>query len=111
MIKKSIKKLLKYFINLLVKINFITILAELISEVLSSKTIKVNHNGTNLKFYTINYLTRWRVQTFNSKEPETLKWIDDFESEKCLFWDIGANIGLYTCYAAKRKNCKVYGNI
>ena len=47
-----------------------------------------------------------RVQTLFSKEPETIEWIDNFNSqEDIIFWDIGANIGLYSLYAAqKHKN-------
>lgn len=48
----------------------------------------------------------WRSRTYNSKEPETLDWIDGFE-KKDVFFDIGANIGLYSLYAAKKK-CTVY---
>ena len=42
-----------------------------------------------------------RVQTLYTKEPETLKWMDNFkvDSEKSIFWDIGSNIGLYSIYA------------
>ena len=29
-------------------------------------------------------------------------------TEKSIFWDIGANVGLYSIYAAKLKNCEVY---
>ncbi len=48
----------------------------------------------------------WRIETFFTKEPETLEWIDNFEKKKDLiFWDIGANIGLYSIYnALKNKN-------
>ena len=46
-----------------------------------------------------NDLAEWRADTFLSKEPETLAWIDDFE-EGDVFWDIGANVGLYSLYAA-----------
>lgn len=58
-------------------------------------------NGDTLTFHCPNDLTRWRVQTFFEKEPETLEWIDDFEKND-VFWDIGANMGLYTVYAASR---------
>ena len=41
------------------------------------------------------------METFFTKEPETLKWIDSFnDNKKIIFWDIGANIGLYSIYAA-----------
>jgi FkbM family methyltransferase len=48
-----------------------------------------------------------RVRTFTTKEPETLKWIDSFKHGSVL-WDIGANIGLYSLYAAKTRDCEVF---
>lgn len=54
-----------------------------------------------INFFTPNFITKWRVDTFYSKEPETLDWIDCFvKDKKIVFWDIGANIGLYSIYAA-----------
>ena len=35
------------------------------------------------------------------REPETIDWIDGFEVP-CTFWDVGANVGAYTLYAALR---------
>ena len=47
----------------------------------------------------------WRVDTYFSKEPETLEWIDSFqEKENLIFWDIGANIGLYSIYNTLKNN-------
>ena len=42
-----------------------------------------------------NHITQYRADTFSSKEPKTLKWIEQFEDNKC-FWDVGANVGLYS---------------
>jgi hypothetical protein len=67
----------------------------------------VVYNNIRLKFYIPNRLSYYRVNTFNTKEPETLNWIDKFE-KKTTFWDVGANIGLYSCYAAKKRECKVF---
>jgi FkbM family methyltransferase len=62
----------------------------------------------NISFFIPNELIRWRVDTILDKEPETIQWINSFNN-KCIFWDIGANIGLYSIYAAKcKKNIKVY---
>ena len=59
-------------------------------------------------FFTPNDLIRWRVNTILEKEPETIQWINSFQ-KKCIFWDIGANIGIYSIYAAiKKKNIKIY---
>jgi FkbM family methyltransferase len=73
----------------------------------SYKSIKILNK--NIFFFIPNSLTKWRVDTFFSKEPETLEWIDSFKSEnKIIFWDIGGNIGLYSIYASlKYKNIEV----
>ena len=47
-------------------------------------------------------LSRQRAYLFDTKEPETLKWINRFEKEDTLL-DIGANIGVYSIYAALKK--------
>ncbi len=59
-----------------------------------------------IKFFVPNNLIDWRVNTFFTKEPETLEWIDSFDqNDKIIFWDIGANIGLYSIYnSLKNKN-------
>ena len=48
---------------------------------------------TDIEFY--------RHETFWTKEPETLAWIQSF-SPGDLFVDVGANIGVYALYAASR---------
>ena len=63
----------------------------------SYKSIKIFDK--EIKFFVPNQLLEWRVDTYFSKEPETLEWIDSFENkENLIFWDIGANIGLYSIY-------------
>lgn len=42
-----------------------------------------------------------RAKTFFFKEPDTIKWIENFD-ENDVFLDIGANVGIYSLYAAKR---------
>ena len=59
----------------------------------------INILNKEIKFFVPNQLANSRVDTFFSKEPETLEWIDNFEKkENLIFWDIGANIGLYSIY-------------
>ena len=65
----------------------------------SYKKIKIFNN--KVIFFIPNKLTEWRVDTIFKAEPETLNWIDNFNTnEKIIFWDIGSNIGLYSIYAA-----------
>ena len=68
---------------------------------------KVTHCGSDLIFSVPNALSQFRADTFSSKEPETLDWVDRIPRGSVL-WDIGANVGLYTCYAAKARDCRVF---
>ncbi|MCP5244112.1 MAG: FkbM family methyltransferase [Burkholderiales bacterium] len=47
----------------------------------------------------------WRVfkraRSYSIKEPDTLDWLDQFKPDTCYF-DIGANIGQYSLYPAKK---------
>lgn len=44
---------------------------------------------------------KWRAAWFWGKEPETIAWIERMPPGS-LMWDIGANIGVYTLFAASR---------
>ncbi len=62
-------------------------------------------SGKTVNFFTPNYYTQLRVNTFFSKEPKTLEWIDSFKKgNNIIFWDIGANVGLYSIYSAIKHN-------
>lgn len=52
-------------------------------------------------FYTPNSHCAWRVSTLYSKEPDTIAWMNAMNPGETMF-DVGANVGLYTVYAAKR---------
>ena len=52
-----------------------------------------------LRFHTPSRLSLWRAETLFTKEPATITWIDGFAAGD-VFWDIGANIGAYSLYAA-----------
>ena len=42
-----------------------------------------------------------------SKDPEMIRWLDEIGPDD-LLWDIGANVGIYSLYAALRQCCRVY---
>lgn len=60
-----------------------------------------------LHYATPNTMTLWRVQTILEKEPETIAWIDEFEDGDVLV-DVGANVGMYTIWAAALRGARVY---
>lgn len=82
------------------------VVVEQLADTAMTRTQAVSHGGTELVFTAPNDLNRWRITTFSSKEPETLEWIDSIPPGSVV-WDIGANVGLYSCYAAKARRCRV----
>lgn len=92
------------FILGLIHNSLVTVRVDFKNSQIQSLTTYVEHNGKNgkvrLVFYTPNKVCRIRAETFSSKEPHTLKWLDECGGEGTLF-DIGANIGLYAIYYAK----------
>jgi FkbM family methyltransferase len=43
----------------------------------------------------------YRANTYEIKEPETLEWIERFFQPSDVMYDVGANVGLYSLFAAK----------
>jgi FkbM family methyltransferase len=106
-VKNKIKLLVNFLINLTIKTRLGLYVLRNLNDSAMGKFIEISHADINLKIVTPNPLCEWRAQTFSSKEPETLEWIDSFE-EKSVVWDIGANVGLYSMYAAKKRKCLVW---
>jgi len=67
-----------------------------------SKSVRID-----LRVHTPNAMCRWRANSFSEKEPETLEWIEEFGGHGA-FYDIGANVGLYSLYYAKLFAQRVY---
>jgi len=107
LIKSLIKKIASSLVVLLSS-NFAGryLYAQIISQTMN-RSQRVQHLGMELIFAVPNALNQYRADTFATKEPETLEWIEHMP-EKSVVWDIGANVGLYSCYCAKRRGCRVF---
>ena len=109
--KKTFKNAIKMLIQRFTRQFSSTRVGKLVNEVIISdvmnRVFDVSHNELKLKFTVPNMINRFRSESFSNKEPETLEWIDQMPNG-AIFWDIGANVGLYSVYAAKRKNCRVF---
>jgi FkbM family methyltransferase len=56
-----------------------------------------------------NWITHFRWYLFKKKEPEVRRYINEYLNNSDIHFDIGANIGVFSVYAAKRhSNLKVY---
>lgn len=73
---------------------------------LTNRITPARYKGTEVKFRTPNEKTVWRAQSLFTKEPCTIDWIETFKDGEVL-WDIGANVGGYSVWAAVRKGVKV----
>jgi FkbM family methyltransferase len=68
---------------------------------------EITHRAKAMRFAMTGSSSTKRARSLFSKEPITLAWIDSFAENETLF-DIGANVGMYTVYAAVMRNAQVY---
>jgi FkbM family methyltransferase len=106
-LKIKIKKFMAKLISLISSTKLGEFSINLLIRGAMDRVIVVKYGMTTLKFSTPNPLNVYRAKSFEAKEPETLKWIDEIPKGSVM-WDIGANVGLYSCYAAKSRGCRVY---
>ena len=108
--KSSLKQLIRTSLEKTIKILGANKVGRIMFEQMVNQcmqhTQRINYQGLEMCFSVPNELNHFRVTTFATKEPETLAWIDQLP-EGCVLWDIGANVGLYTVYAALRKKCHI----
>ena len=109
---RNFSKIFYYLVKIIDKLIFFLSRRSIISnfkDFINNDSYKsINIEKKEIKFFIPNTVTEWRVDTLLSKEPETIKWIDEFGGEKKIFWDIGANIGIYSIYAVvKHQNIDV----
>ena len=71
---------------------------------LGQQRIETRHGP--LTFVTTHPQALQYPREFETREPETIAWIDGFDTP-CRFWDIGANIGVFSIYAGLRTDIEV----
>jgi FkbM family methyltransferase len=67
----------------------------------------VRCGDVDVVYVTPSLATKWRVDTLFEKEPVTLEWIAEFAQGEVLV-DVGANVGMYTVWAARTRGARVY---
>ena len=70
-------------------------------------SISIKFEGRDLCYHTPNRMTKWRVDSFFTKEPDTIRWISCMTDEEILL-DVGANVGMYTIMASVGRGLKVF---
>lgn len=69
-------------------------------------TYEIKTDTGAIKVFCDSETARIRAKNTLGWEPDTVKWIESFQSDDVL-WDIGANIGIFTLYAASVKHIRV----
>ena len=72
----------------------------------AEEVIEVLMDGAKARFHTPNEMTRWRATSFYTKEPVTVAWLRELPRGAVLA-DIGANVGMYTVFAALARGARV----
>ena len=69
--------------------------------------LKLRDGPTEVLYAAPNEFTQYRVESLHVKEPDTIDWIRGFGPGDVLV-DIGANVGMYTIWAAKTRGTRVF---
>lgn len=77
------------------------------SDFFSSPCFEIEAKGKRLRFVESNRLAYKRVESLYSKEPTTIPWLEAMSPGEVLV-DIGANVGMYSIYAAAVAGCRVF---
>ena len=96
-------KFIDKFFELLFKKKLLIHFKELFEKDLISEK---NINGQKIFLFIPNFSTYWRANSFLTREPDTIKWIDTFDENLC-FWDIGSCVGQFSIYSSKFRNSDV----
>lgn len=76
------------------------------TQTLVDQTAVIETPRGRLSFVLLGKTAAGRAATLLTKEPATIEWIDSFLPNS-VFWDVGANIGVFTLYAALRNDTQV----
>ena len=107
MIKNFVRGILRSSVEMARRTRLGAYRHEMIVKSAMEQTMTVRHGGLEFILPVPNNLCRFRAESFSSKEPETLEWIDSLPAGSVL-WDVGANVGLYSVYAARKRQCRVF---
>jgi FkbM family methyltransferase len=84
----------------------IDIRARILERLVRDMIARIDIGEKEILMYTPFPQVTWRATSFFTKERDTIAWINSFK-EGSVFWDIGANVGVYSLYAATKRRAIV----
>jgi FkbM family methyltransferase len=104
--KNALAQLLVFTNSLIVKLPRGRFATSLGLQKIWDVTYKSEINSKYLYFHIPNWLAFYRAKTLLTKEPETIAWLNKIKTNSVIY-DIGANVGVYSIYAAAERDCRV----
>lgn len=80
--------------------------AESLSVLWDEMNVRTRIGSGELCLFAPTPLLRARAESILTKEPDTIAWLDTLPRDAVL-WDIGANVGVFSLYAAVARGCRV----
>jgi FkbM family methyltransferase len=80
--------------------------AKALEDLTESMVSAVKVPDAQLLFHSPSRILISRARSLLHKEVDTIEWIDGF-TKGAVLWDIGANVGVYSLYAAMTRNASV----
>ena len=103
---------MKNKIRLFMKYNFFSLRVLLSDFILYLQNLlsvnKIRFKEKDIKFYASSEMSTVRAVLFGKKEKEVYEFIDKYLNNGEIFFDIGANVGVFSIYASIFKNAKSY---
>jgi FkbM family methyltransferase len=76
-----------------------SVCADVIDNLSSTMTREIAVGEKRVKFFAPTPLLMARADALLAKEPDTIRWLNTIKSGS-VFWDVGANVGVFSLYAA-----------
>ena len=80
--------------------------AEALENLTERMQVTIETPRGSIRYYAPTPLLLARGKNMLLKEMDTIRWIDGFPGS-CVFWDVGANVGVYSLYAATKRGVSV----
>ncbi len=103
-------KIYNFFLSIIDYKNHNSFFEEYLQKILDKKVSKKIFIDKKkfIQFHNPTKSSAYRAKTFFDKEPETIDWMIKRGKKNKILFDVGANMGVYSIFYAKKFNSKVF---